>query len=92
MLGGSFNKQRDLTYEASLGQKQNEWVSTFTHQILEVHIAMSVGSHQIYHADVSNIWNGTRKWNPHSKVKRGGKESRGAQVHSSDKLAVTPFQ
>lgn len=36
LVGGSFNKQRELTYKACFGQRQDEWITALALQILEV--------------------------------------------------------
>ena len=43
LVGGSFNKERELTYKECLGQQQEECIPSPTHQILKVYIEGSMG-------------------------------------------------
>ena len=84
MAGGSFNKQRELIYEAYLGLQQDEWIPTPTHHILRVYIETLMEFSHIYGACVLNTTFlskgfllgaafGSRKGkrNPHSKDRMG---------------------
>lgn len=54
MVSGSFNQQRELTYEASLGQPQDKWIPTPVYQILKVCKETLTGFSHVYCASVLN--------------------------------------
>ena len=54
MVGGNFNKQRELPYEAYLEEEQDEWIPATASQILEMHKDPLTGFRHIYCANVLN--------------------------------------
>lgn len=105
LVGGSFTKQRELSYEACLGRQRDDWIPSAALQFPKVYKeALTVLSH-VYHAGVFNTMSlsqgcvhgaapGSRKdqQNPHSKDGvGGGAEPPRARVQLPAHLEIMSF-
>ena len=104
LVGGIFNKLRELTDEACLGRQQSEWIPAPARCALRVYKDALTGFSHEFRAGVLNTslsqgyvlravsGSGKGRWNPHSKNRSRSEKPVITQVQLTGQQVVMSFQ